>query len=78
MTLEHVFFFKKNVKSVLMQLGHYLAMRTSNQDIQFQKYNGESIIFFKKTYKKHEKHRFQRRKGQYYLLKTCFYDYKCS
>lgn len=49
MTLEHVFFFKKNVQSVLMQLGHYLAMRTSNQDIQFQKYNGESIIFFKKN-----------------------------
>lgn len=39
-------YFKKNLESVLTQVGHYLTMRTSQQYNQFQQHNGESYNIF--------------------------------
>lgn len=80
MTLEAVFF-SNLLKSILVQLGHYLNMRTSKQCNCFQENNEESYGIKKKSCRKQQLN-FQRLKGQYhsldYLLKTCFHEFECS
>lgn len=81
MTLEPVFF-SNLLKSILVQLGHYLTMRTSKQCNCFQENNEESYILKKKKILQKTVTQFQRLTGQDhsldYLLKTCFHVFECS
>ena len=67
MTLEPVFF-SNLLKSILVQLGHYLTMRTSKQCNCFQENNEESYILKKKKILQKTVTQFQRLTGQDHSL----------